>query len=177
MSSLFLGFRARTDQASAGWIWRSHTGSRKPVRCLAYYFRPRCFRIAHLRVTLRLTVMIGGTRQPELAALPTEQLLSAHPSGPRRTSWNKRRSDFVRHTFWPRAIPQYNVGHEQYLSAMAALESDQSGLVHRRAGARWNFGAGMRCRWRTTRRVVSSVRNFGPGEWNLAKFHAAAVPG
>jgi oxygen-dependent protoporphyrinogen oxidase len=34
----------------------------------------------------------------------------------------------MRHTFWPRAIPQYNVGHEQYLSSMALLERNQPGL-------------------------------------------------
>ena len=29
---------------------------------------------------------------------------------------------FVRHTFWPRAIPQYNLGYEQFLAAIAATE-------------------------------------------------------
>jgi len=75
-----------------------------------------------------LTVMIGGSRQPELAALPTEQLLSQILPDLAELLGISGDPVFVRHTFWPRAIPQYNVGHEQYLSAMAGLETNHPGL-------------------------------------------------
>ena len=75
-----------------------------------------------------LTVMIGGTRQPELAALPTEKLLSRIFPDLAELLGVSGDPIFVRHAFWPRAIPQYNVGHEQYLNAMADLESSHSGL-------------------------------------------------
>jgi oxygen-dependent protoporphyrinogen oxidase len=35
---------------------------------------------------------------------------------------------FLRHTFWPKAIPQYNLGHEQHLETMAAAERAYPGL-------------------------------------------------
>jgi len=35
---------------------------------------------------------------------------------------------FMRHTLWPRAIPQYNLGHERHLETMAACERAHPGL-------------------------------------------------
>ena len=75
-----------------------------------------------------LTVMVGGTRQPELAALPTDQLLARVLPDLRQLLGVASQPTFVRHTFWPRAIPQYNLGHEQYVASMTALERDQPGL-------------------------------------------------
>ena len=38
------------------------------------------------------------------------------------------RPAFVRHTLWPRAIPQYNLGHGRHLEAMAECERRHPGL-------------------------------------------------
>lgn len=75
-----------------------------------------------------LTVMIGGTRQPELAGLPLNQLLTRILPELGQLLGVTGKPSFMRHTFWPRAIPQYNLGHEQYIASMALLEQNQPGL-------------------------------------------------
>lgn len=75
-----------------------------------------------------LTVMIGGTRQPELARLPTEKLFAAIEPDLRALLGVSGTPVFQRHTFWPRAIPQYNLGYEQDLETMAATERSYAGF-------------------------------------------------
>jgi oxygen-dependent protoporphyrinogen oxidase len=36
---------------------------------------------------------------------------------------------FQRHAFWPRAIPQYNLGYDVHLETMAATERLHDGLL------------------------------------------------
>ena len=71
---------------------------------------------------IALTVMIGGMRQPALARLPTEKLLAAIEPDLRELLGVSGAPVFSRHTFWPRAIPQYHLGHERHLDTMAACE-------------------------------------------------------
>lgn len=75
-----------------------------------------------------LTVMVGGTRQPEIAALSPDALLAK--IRPDLTTLLGVSGDpvFSRHTFWRRAIPQYNLGYEQYFEAMNACERAYPGL-------------------------------------------------
>ena len=75
-----------------------------------------------------LTVMVGGTRQPEIASLPPERLLAHIRSDLVELLGVTGDPVFSRHTFWPRAIPQYNLGYEHYLGAMAACERANPGL-------------------------------------------------
>lgn len=75
-----------------------------------------------------LTVMIGGARQPELARLPGEKILAAVDRDLRELLGVRGAPVFQRHTFWPRAIPQYNLGYERHLEAMAACERTHPGL-------------------------------------------------
>ena len=35
---------------------------------------------------------------------------------------------FVKHTYWPRAIPQYSLGYERYLTALDQIETAHAGL-------------------------------------------------
>lgn len=71
-----------------------------------------------------ITVMVGGTRQPELATLPLDQLMARVKPDLAELLGVRGDPAFVRHTFWPRAIPQYNLGYEQHLAAMTAVESE-----------------------------------------------------
>ncbi len=75
-----------------------------------------------------LTVLVGGTRQPELASLSPDALLAR--IRPDLLDLLEVRGDpvFQHHAFWPRAIPQYNLGHEQHLAAFAALERTHRAL-------------------------------------------------
>jgi oxygen-dependent protoporphyrinogen oxidase len=73
--------------------------------------------------------MTGGTRQPQIAALPLDQLLARVRPDLEQLLGVRGEPVFLRHTFWPRAIPQYNLGHEHYVSSIALLERNQPGLV------------------------------------------------
>jgi oxygen-dependent protoporphyrinogen oxidase len=75
-----------------------------------------------------LTVLTGGTRQPEIARLPADRLLAAVEPDLRELLGVTGAPVFQRHTFWPRAIPQYNLGYEQHLETMAAAERAHRGL-------------------------------------------------
>lgn len=75
-----------------------------------------------------LTVMVGGARQPELARLPTAQILATVERDLRELLGVSGAPIFQRHTFWPRAIPQYNLGYECHLETMAAAERSHPGL-------------------------------------------------
>jgi oxygen-dependent protoporphyrinogen oxidase len=75
-----------------------------------------------------LTVMVGGARQPQLAGLPTEELIAAVQPDLKELLGVEANPVFVRHNHWPRAIPQYNVGHEHFLTGYAAIERAFAGL-------------------------------------------------
>lgn len=75
-----------------------------------------------------LTVMVGGSRQPELARLPTDKLIEAVRPDLSALLGVSGDPVFVRHNFWPKAIPQYNLGHEHFLAGMAAVEKGFPGL-------------------------------------------------
>lgn len=75
-----------------------------------------------------LTVIVGGTRQPELARRPLPEILAAIEPDLRTLLGITAAPVFHRHTFWPRAIPQYNLGYEQHFEAMAAVERAHRGL-------------------------------------------------
>ncbi len=75
-----------------------------------------------------LTVLVGGTRQPGLAALPPDRLLASIRAELTSLLGVTGEPVFLRHTSWPRAIPQYNLGYEHYLGVMAGCERANPGL-------------------------------------------------
>lgn len=75
-----------------------------------------------------LTVFAGGMRQPETARLPTAALLPTILPDLRKLLGISGEPVFTRHTFWPRAIPQYNLGHERFLEPIARCEQEHPGL-------------------------------------------------
>lgn len=75
-----------------------------------------------------LTVMIGGMRQPELARLPFDELVAMAQAELTDLLGVKGPPAFVRHTLWPRAIPQYVLGYERHLDALAHCEAEYPGL-------------------------------------------------
>lgn len=76
-----------------------------------------------------LTVMVGGMRQPDLARLPADKLLAAVDRDLRELVGVSGAPVFQRHAFWPRAIPQYQLGYETHLAAMTACERAHPGLL------------------------------------------------
>jgi protoporphyrinogen/coproporphyrinogen III oxidase len=75
-----------------------------------------------------LTVLAGGTRQPQLARFSAEKLLAAIQRDLAELLGVRGAPVFQHHTSWPRAIPQYNLGHEVHLETMAAAERAHAGL-------------------------------------------------
>jgi oxygen-dependent protoporphyrinogen oxidase len=75
-----------------------------------------------------LTVMAGGVLQPEISRLSAADLLAAVTPDLRALLGVKGEPVFMRHTFWPRAIPQYNLGHQRFNEAMSKCEKANAGL-------------------------------------------------
>ena len=75
-----------------------------------------------------LTIFAGGTRQPENARLDTPALLQRIAPDLRDLVGASGEPAFVRHSVWPKAIPQYNLGHERFLEPMTRCEQDNPGL-------------------------------------------------
>jgi protoporphyrinogen/coproporphyrinogen III oxidase len=75
-----------------------------------------------------LTVYVGGTRQPELARLAPEALRGRVLADLRDLLGVSGDPVFTHATFWPHAIPQYNLGYERFLEAMTSAETRHAGL-------------------------------------------------
>ena len=72
--------------------------------------------------------MVGGTRQPELTGLNTDDLLRRIQPDLRDLLGVEGEPVFRRHQSWPRAIPQYNLGYGRFLEAITACEYQNQGL-------------------------------------------------
>jgi oxygen-dependent protoporphyrinogen oxidase len=77
---------------------------------------------------LTLTSYIGGERYPELAALPPEQLYAVTCEDLGVLLGLKGRPTFLHHVFYPKAIPQYNVGYGHYRDLMKDIETKAPGF-------------------------------------------------
>jgi len=75
-----------------------------------------------------LTSYIGGERQPELASLPPEKLADLVGEDLRVLLGVRGRPVFAHQHFWPRAIPQYNVGYGKFKELMNDIEAKARGL-------------------------------------------------
>ncbi len=77
---------------------------------------------------LNLTSYIGGARYPELAGLPPDKLVELTLADLRVLLGVRGRPTFVHTAFWPKAIPQYNVGYGKYRALLNDLESQLPNL-------------------------------------------------
>jgi len=78
---------------------------------------------------LTLTCYVGGERQPQLAVLPPEKLFPLVTGDLRRLLGVRGDPTFAHSVFWPRAIPQYNVGYGRYRTLMSEIEKKAPGLL------------------------------------------------
>jgi len=74
------------------------------------------------------TSYIGGERYPELASLPPEQLYETVLADLRVLLGVRGKPTFQHTVFWPKAIPQYNLGYGKYRALMAETEVRAPGL-------------------------------------------------
>ena len=75
-----------------------------------------------------LTSYVGGERQPELAALPPDKLVALVCDDLEKLLGVRGQPVFAHTKFWPRAIPQYNVGFGRYKDLLTDLEARAPGL-------------------------------------------------
>jgi protoporphyrinogen/coproporphyrinogen III oxidase len=75
-----------------------------------------------------LTSYIGGERQPELAMLPPEKLVELVCDDLRVLLGASGKPTFQHCAFYPKAIPQYNVGYGKFKNLLAEVESKTCGL-------------------------------------------------
>lgn len=77
---------------------------------------------------LTLTSYVGGERYPELASLPPEKLCDLTCEDLRVLLGVKGKPAFQHSVFYPRAIPQYNVGYGRFRALMSEVENKAAGL-------------------------------------------------
>jgi oxygen-dependent protoporphyrinogen oxidase len=77
---------------------------------------------------LTLTNYIGGERYPELASKSPEELYDITCADLRVLLGVKGQPTFRHHYFWPRAIPQYNLGYGRFRALMTDIEFHAPGL-------------------------------------------------
>ena len=77
---------------------------------------------------LTLTSYVGGARYPELASLPPDQLVEVVMADLRILLGVKTPPVFTHCAFYPRAIPQYNVGYGKYRELLNDIERRTPGL-------------------------------------------------
>ncbi len=75
-----------------------------------------------------LTVMVGGARHGELARQPLEAQLPAVMRELSDILGANGDPVFARRAFWPRAIPQYQLNHDNHLEVISAAEQRHKGL-------------------------------------------------
>lgn len=78
--------------------------------------------------TVLFTTFLGGRRNPALAAAPDAELLEAVHSELGRLAGASEAPWFSEITRWPRAIPQYTLGHLQRIAAVERAEQRVQGL-------------------------------------------------
>ena len=77
---------------------------------------------------IAMTSYIGGARYPELASLPPEKLVELVLADLRVLLGVRGKPTFVHTVFWPKAIPQYNVGYGKYRELLSDIESKAPNL-------------------------------------------------
>jgi oxygen-dependent protoporphyrinogen oxidase len=128
VSSLFLGFRREdVHHPLDGFGMLVPEVERRTV--LGVLFSSTLFPQRAPNAHVALTVLVGGTRNPDLARLPTDALVAAVEPDLRELLGVRAPAVFQRHTFWPRAIPQYNLGYECHLATIADVERANPGLL------------------------------------------------
>ncbi|REL37609.1 protoporphyrinogen oxidase [Rhodohalobacter sp. SW132] len=75
-----------------------------------------------------LTVFIGGVRQPKLANLSSEKLVKLAETDLKDLIGLSGEAVFKDHIYWPKAIPQYQVGYGEVLQMFDELEEKHEGL-------------------------------------------------
>ena len=127
VSSLFLGFK-REQVAHPLDGFGALVPAAEQRSLLGVLFSSSLFAGRAPAAHVALTVFAGGMRQPETGRLATAALLARVLPDLRELLGVSGEPVFLHHTFWPRAIPQYNLGHERFLDPLIRCEARHPGL-------------------------------------------------
>jgi oxygen-dependent protoporphyrinogen oxidase len=127
VASLVLGFK-REDIAHACQGFGMLIPKVEGFKILGTIFSSSLFPNRAPAGHLTLTSYIGGERYPELASLPHDKLVALACEDLRVLLGVKGQPTFEHSTFYPRAIPQYNVGYGAYRELMTDIESKAPGF-------------------------------------------------
>jgi len=127
VSSLFLGFK-REQVAHPLDGFGVLVPAREERSILGVLFSSSLFPGRAPDGHVALTVFAGGMRQPETGRLETANLLARVLPDLRDLLGVTGEAVFTHHTFWPKAIPQYNLGHERFLEPLTRIEARHPGL-------------------------------------------------
>jgi oxygen-dependent protoporphyrinogen oxidase len=97
---------------------------------------------------LTLTSYVGGERFPDLASLPAGKLYALTCEDLRTLIGVRGKPTFQHSVYWPKAIPQYNLGYGRYRELMSNLERKAPGLFfagHYRDGISLSDSIGSGC--------------------------------
>jgi oxygen-dependent protoporphyrinogen oxidase len=75
-----------------------------------------------------LTIMVGGSKRPEMADWTDEQIIAAAEKEVQETLGIGSASVFQHVTRWQKAIPQYHLGHYKIIQAIEAFEQRNPNL-------------------------------------------------
>jgi oxygen-dependent protoporphyrinogen oxidase len=127
VATLALGFR-RADVAHAldGFGLLAPSAERRTI--LGALFNSATFADRAPDGHVLVTSFVGGVRRPELAAADPDALLPRVLTDLRELLGLSGAPTFVRHTQWPRAIPQYALGHDAVAAAAQRAERESPGF-------------------------------------------------
>jgi oxygen-dependent protoporphyrinogen oxidase len=127
VSALFLGFK-RDQVAHPLDGFGMLIPARERRNLLGALFNSTLFHGRAPAGHVALTIFAGGANRPEIARLETRELIERILPDLRALLGVHGEPVFSQHVFWPRAIPQYNLGHERFLEPMARCEDSYPGL-------------------------------------------------
>jgi len=127
VSAVVLGFR-RDDVEDPLDGFGTLNPEVEGVRTLGTLFTSTLFPARAPAGHVLLTTYLGGTRQPELALKPDEQIVELVMDDLQSIYGVRGKPKFVHVFSSPRAIPQYEVGYGRFLDFMEVVESSHPGL-------------------------------------------------
>lgn len=127
VASLFLGYkRSQIRHPLDGFGMLAPSGERRNL--LGILFSSSLFPGRAPDDHVALTVLVGGTRHPDIAHLPRESLMELIRIELLELLGVSGNPVYAHHHINTAAIPQYKLGHEKYLATLDAAEARYPGL-------------------------------------------------
>ncbi len=107
-----------------------------------------------------LTSYVGGTRAPELASKPQDELAQIVTEDLQKILGLRGKPTFQHHVYYPKAIPQYEVGYSRFKDLMTQIEAKAPGIFlagHYREGI--SLGDSIISGDRVTERIAAYIQS------------------